>query len=692
MSEEAQPGVASLPPKGDRAHLSSFSGHEFVLPGLVLLVVVLGMSSVASIVTAVPAPSSGAAGSLEAGPTSNSDWPTYLGNVERTSNSTSEQWLTVRNAEQLGPSWNFTAGHTLPNGSAAVYNGIASSTTVVDGLAYFGSWNGYEYALNVTTHKLVWSTYLGVDSFDPKCGGTNNIGVSSAPTVFDGTLYLGGNNVTGGLDAAFYALNSSHGSILWSLSTGNMVEGNYSWASPLLYDGYVYVGLASNCDGPLVTAGLLQINLETNLTEPTHRVIHRFNTMPTVDGRELLGGSIWATPSVDPVSNTVYAVTGNPQFGKLTKSPPNPQNYSESVLALNATTLQLESSWQIPQSELTGSDDDFGSGPAVIHGVQVGGKPETLVVAGNKDGFVYAWNASDVGRGPLWATQTGLTTTEIISPPSYGGGLIYVTTPALKISGTGAPGGLFALYPNNGTVVWEKRLPGRGIGAPLYANGVLVVASGQYVQVFDATSGAMFTEMEAPGAFVSAPSLAEGYVWVGSEDGTEYAMNITSNFTVTFAETGLPLHSLWKVTLTPGHGAPTTLSQSQSPIKFSEPNGTYGYTIGPIPGYRLSTGSYAGSVTVNGADPPVVSVHWTQVTYTVRFNEAGLTRGTNWSVHIDGKTDRLPHTGSSIVFDLPNGTFAFTISAAGFSETSDPSSPLTVDGSTVIVAVEFSPE
>jgi len=505
--------------------------------------------------------------------TGSSDWFTYLGNYNRTSNGTNDSWLTQQNAKSLGVSWTYTAGQTLPNGSAAVYNGIASSTTVVAGTAYFGSWNGFEYAVNVTTHHLVWSTYLGIDSFAPKCGPTNNIGVSSPPTVANGTVYLGGNNVTGGFDAAFYALNASNGTILWSVPTGNMTKGYYSWANPLIYDGYAYIGLASNCDGPLVQAGLLQINLQTNLTTPNHIVVHRFNTMPTVNGKEFIGASIWASPSLDAGNNTIYVTTGNPPAGTSTESPPNPQNYSESIIALNASTLNLESFWQIPQHE-TVSDGDFGAGATVVQGVPVKGSPETLVVAGNKDGFVYAWNASDVGRGPLWATQTGITIRELISPAAYGGGLVYVETPALTIGGVSAPGGIFALYPNNGTIAWEEALLGRGIGAPLYADGVILAEAGQFIEVFNGVNGQIDTEIKCPSYFVSAPSIAEGYVWAGCENGMEYALELsTHTYTVKFTETGLPLQSTWGITLAPYSGSPTVVNSTTTTSSSTNPTG-----------------------------------------------------------------------------------------------------------------------
>lgn len=182
--------------------------------------------------------------------------------------------------------------------------------------------------------------------------------------------------------------------------------------------------------------------------------------------------------------------------------------------------------------------------------------------------------------------------------------------------------------------------------------------------------------------------IAEGFVWAGCENGEEYVLNVLPHtHTATFSESGLPSHTSWSVTLAPSSGLSTIRSSTTGTIKFSEPNGSYTYTITRIPGYQITTGSYTGSVTVSGANPPTVSVHWTIVKYTVKFTENGLVAGTSWQVTIDGKVKSS--TGSSISLILPNGTHSFTTTATGYTETSSPSSPLTVNGAKVNVKVTF---
>ena len=146
---------------------------------------------------------------------------------------------------------------------------IASSPTVVNGVAYVGSWDGYEYALNAANGTLIWRTNLGITSA-PNCNPTA-AGVTSVATVQNGVVYVGGG------DAYWYALNASTGAVLWKVYTGDNSAsgGHYNWASPLIANGYAYIGIASFGDCPLVPGQLLQVSLTT------HQVVNTATFVPT---------------------------------------------------------------------------------------------------------------------------------------------------------------------------------------------------------------------------------------------------------------------------------------------------------------------------------------------------------------------------------------------------------------------------
>ena len=54
---------------------------------------------------------------------------------------------------------------------------------------------------------------------------------------------------------------------------------------------------------------------------------------------------------------------------------------------------------------------------------------------------------------------------------------------------------------------------------------------------------------------------------------------------------------------------------------------------------------------------------------------------------MDGKT--TVSTGTHLTFSVSNGTYAFSVISTGYSYTSSPTSPLTVSGAAVPVAVTF---
>ncbi|MEM3193080.1 MAG: hypothetical protein QW292_13550, partial [Candidatus Parvarchaeota archaeon] len=92
-----------------------------------------------------------------------------------------------------------------------------------------------------------------------------------------------------------------------------------------------------------------------------------------------------------------------------------------------------------------------------------------------------------------------------------------------------------------------------------------------------------------------------------------YNITLERLYTITFIESGLPLDTFWSVTL---NG--TLETSTTSTISFTEPNGSYYYTVGIYQGY--SSSPYSSSVTVSGS-PVSVSVTFTQVKYSVTFSE-----------------------------------------------------------------------
>ncbi|MCI4372110.1 MAG: PQQ-binding-like beta-propeller repeat protein [Thermoplasmata archaeon] len=274
---------------------------------------------------------------------------------------------------------------------------------------------------------------------------------------------------------------------------GLISSGYYNWASPLVVNGYAYVGVASRCDQPLVWGGLLKVSLTS------HSVVGFFNT--TVGGNKTRGSSIWGSPTYVAATNAIYVATGNPLKTHVT-------NWSEAVIAVNATTLAPIGKWQVPLAQ-TVKDSDFGTTPDYYH--LPGGQPQ--VSAMNKNGFVYTLNATNLPAGPVWESQ--VSTQEYpgnVAPLAWGDGLLFDGSGPTNISGKNYSGGLRAFYPGNGTVKWAHGFRGDVFGAPAYANGIVVAAGGTALDVFNASTGQLLWNWPCPASFNSGPTIAEGRI------------------------------------------------------------------------------------------------------------------------------------------------------------------------------------
>ncbi|MBV9384297.1 MAG: PQQ-like beta-propeller repeat protein, partial [Streptosporangiaceae bacterium] len=281
------------------------------------------------------------------------DWPMFLQNPSRTA-ATADPKLNASSVPALKLKFTFAAGGV-----------IASSVSIVGTTAYFGSWDGYEYAVNTTNGSLIWKQFLGTTT-DPGCNPVN-IGVTSSPAIVNGVLYVGG----GG--PYWYAIDPATGNILWKVYTGDNSQAgaHYNWSSPLIVGNYAYVGIASNCDNPLVQGQLLQVAISG---PQQGQIVNSYSFVP--NGQ--VGGGVWTTPAYDAATSTIFVSTGTLND--------HTQTQSQAIVALNATTLQYESSWQLP-FEASVMDSDWGTTPTLT----TDAAGDQLLSVANKNGILYTF-------------------------------------------------------------------------------------------------------------------------------------------------------------------------------------------------------------------------------------------------------------------------------------------------------------
>ena len=137
------------------------------------------------------------------------------------------------------------------------------------------------------------------------------------------------------------------------------------------------------------------------------------------------------------------------------------------------------------------------------------------------------------------------------------------------------------------------------------------------------------------------------------------------SYLVAFVANGLPSNTTWSVTF-----AGQTLSTNGTEIDFSGPNASYSYRLGVVPGYWTGAGTGRGSVNVNGSNI-TVDLRFVPYTYPVTFREYSLSSGTNWTVTIAGGS--LSTINSSLIVQLPNGTYPYAVANGGTSWVPSPS-------------------
>lgn len=433
------------------------------------------------------------------------NWSTYLNNGARTGYNSAEWLVTPSTTPKLTKLWT-----DRTSGS------ISAEPIEVNGVLYYGSWNGNEYAVKAATGTRLWSAYLG-QTTDPTCFGPTTIGVASTATV--GTIMVHGIPTqavfVGGGDGSFYALNASTGRVVWKTQLGTPQDGYFLFSSPVLYKGSIYEGLGSLGDCPLVRGGMVRMDATTGTVKNT------LYTSPVGCN----GADVWGSPTVDTATGDLYFVTGNAGFCG------SPESLAVAVIQTNSS-LNLLSSWQVPSASQPNDDSDFGSTPTLFH-ASISGVVHQMVGVQNKNGIYYAFDRSAISRGPLWQQQMaeGGECPECgdgdISPSAYDGQHLFVGGAQTQINGVTCAGSIRELQSATGATVWADCLQsGSVLGAVTAVPGVTFVGAGDTAYAVATSTGAIlwsYQDKNGGSDFWGAPTISSGRVYFGNQDGSLYA-------------------------------------------------------------------------------------------------------------------------------------------------------------------------
>ena len=446
------------------------------------------------------------------------DWSAYLGGANHSSYNPAATSISSASMPNLQPIWQWHPPASLPNSTPTGTTTFDASPIAYKGVIYEGLEDGYFEAISETTGQPVWPNpvFLGIET-GTSCG-TAAFGIISTATVATDPVTGKAIIYVNSPDGHLYALDAATGSVVWKAVVGipsKTLEDFYAWGSPTVANGKVYIGIASNCDVPLVKAGVLSFNQHTG-----KKIAYWDSLPPTV-----VGASVWSSVVVLP-NGDVAATTGNAQ---------NDHNIpdSESINVLNGDTLKLLGTWEAPQKQAFG-DSDFGASPTVFtaypHGVAT-----TMVGACNKDGVYYALRANDMAAGPLWTRRMGIPTSgdasnECDAAAIWNGKyLIEGGGSQVTIGGVSYEGSVQALNPTTGKPVWQTGLTGWIVGSPSEDGAGVIAAPVLYspigvsgVYLLSAATGRIlkFINTEPQGMFAQ-PVWDGKYLLVGDDSAAQ---------------------------------------------------------------------------------------------------------------------------------------------------------------------------
>ena len=476
----------------------------------------LAIAALASVITA--AASGAPASAAGNGP---SEWTMFGQNTNNTA-SISATSLSASNVTSLKPKWVFTTG-----------GDVSARAAVAQGMAYFPDWSGHLYAVKSGSGKLVWSKDIAGYTGAP--AGSVVSRTSPFLDTKSSTLYIGTQK-----GAYLLAIDARTGALKWrtQLDAHPLAVDTQS---PVVYNGSVYVGVASLEEGAAANPSYPCCSFRGSVLKidaATGSVQWKTYTVPA----GYTGGSVWGSTIVpDPARGVVYATTGN----NYTVSGSSPDNHVDSVVALNMATgavtwadrFASADDWTVacfsgPTATNcpvnSGPDFDFGSGVQLFT-FQTPTGPKEIIGAGQKSGV---YSAIDPSTGAvLWATQVG--------PGSALGGIewgsatdgtrIYVAIGNLygipyANSALGRAGSWAALDPATGRILWQRADPNGSIDlAPLaVANGVVFAASmaggasATNMFALDASTGTTLWSFASGGSVLAGASIANDTVFWGS--------------------------------------------------------------------------------------------------------------------------------------------------------------------------------
>jgi alcohol dehydrogenase (cytochrome c) len=358
---------------------------------------------------------------LRAAGTNPDEWLMYSGSYNGWRH-TSLAEITPANVAQLRIRWikQFDITGTI----------IEATPLVIDGVIFMVAEPGHVVALDDKTGNVIWEYKRPFPPDLPLIAGPVNRGLAvHGSTIIFGTL-----------DGYLVAIDANDGKVIWQTLVGSPSDGYSITGAPLVVNGSVVVGVAGGDFG--IHGFLAAYDVSTGQQQ------WKFETIPGPgevghetwenDAWRIGGGSTWNTGSYDPSTDLLYWGVGNPAPPFSGDVRPGDNLFTDSVIALHASTGKL--AWYFQFTPHDEHDWDSAQTP-VLADLPIDGVVRKVICWPNRNGFYYvldrvtgeflagvpfvqvdwAKGLTSAGR-PILADVAKVSTAGIRTRPGAGGG------------------------------------------------------------------------------------------------------------------------------------------------------------------------------------------------------------------------------------------------------------------------------
>src|SRR6266436_527120 len=305
---------------------------------------------------------------LSAG-TNPDEWLTYSGSYNGWRH-TSLAEITPANVAHLRPRWikQFDGNDRA----------IEVTPLVIDGVIFLVAPISSVLALDARTGDVIWEYKRPMPADLPACCGRVNRGLAA----YGNTIFFGS------LDGYLVAINANDGKVIWQTQVASS-SGNYAMTgAPLVINGSVVVGISGGDYG--ARGFLAAYDVATGQQQ------WRFETIPGPgevghetwenDAWRTGGGGTWITGAYDPSTDLLYWGVGNPAPSFSGDARPGDNLFTDSVIALHASTGKL--AWYFQFTTHDEHDWDSAQTP-ILAELPINNEVRKVICWPNRNGFYY---------------------------------------------------------------------------------------------------------------------------------------------------------------------------------------------------------------------------------------------------------------------------------------------------------------